>query len=421
MHDTVPASLSLVSFKDDMQFAFLLHNFVWATYGSPWLHFSAEGKLGSLSKQTSHALAQCTFGRHHGQSDIELSGATHYGQAVSQLRHRLGDTRNAARAELLVPILILLLHSSSTAQRDDSASHVMGLYSLLIASGPQAFQEEPVRQAFSSCRATLLTVGLLRKRRLFLEATDWLTEPWALGPSSKTAQDELVDILIHQPGFLEDAVAVRRPEGSLERRSDLVSRVYDQLDLLYQWRWRWEVEHPHAVWENRRLVASSSLRWTNRPAEAKKALSFTFFARAVEISLYNAVLICFLGLLYALEPVRSVSDRARKIGEQARPAAATANATILLRPGEEISLRASAIEIVRSFEYQLLNARNTKECALFWLFPLGLAGKVLEDDADMTAWIQEMLDTSQVIRGYGRGDNAFGFGFYELPKLHPSP
>ena len=83
-----------------------------------------------------------------------------------------------------------------------------------------------------------------------------------------------------------------------------------------------------------------------------------------------------------------------------------------------ISMRAAAIEIVRSFEYQLLHVNQSEYTpALFWLFPLGLASKVLRRDPVMTQWIQQMLDMSEVTRGYGRDDNAFGFGFYELPGV----
>ena len=88
-----------------------------------------------------------------------------------------------------------------------------------------------------------------------------------------------------------------------------------------------------------------------------------------------------------------------------------------------ITLQAAAVEIVRSFEYQLTQVQHYPDTpALFWLFPLGLASKVLADDESSPwhTWIQTMLDTSVVTRGYGRGKNAFGFGFYELPKVQES-
>ena len=76
-----------------------------------------------------------------------------------------------------------------------------------------------------------------------------------------------------------------------------------------------------------------------------------------------------------------------------------------------------ADEICRAFEYQLLNVRHCSDSALFWLFPLGLASKVLEDDLEYMRWIKGMLDTSKVVRGYGTGNNSYGFGSYTFPQV----
>ena len=79
-------------------------------------------------------------------------------------------------------------------------------------------------------------------------------------------------------------------------------------------------------------------------------------------------------------------------------------------PGDFSSLYEPAQEICRVFEFQLLNVSHCRESALFWLFPLGLASKVLEeDDQDWTRWIKEMLDTSKITKGYGTGNNQYAY------------
>jgi hypothetical protein len=409
--------MSLVAFKPDMQYAFLFSNFVWSTYGSPWLQLSAQGKLGVLSQQACSAFSQVTFGRHHARHDLEIEGTERYGKAVSKVRASLGDTSNPAFPELLVSVLIFLLYSSSAAGQQEAQSHVMGLFTLLRIAGPQSFRLPTLRNAFSSCRATLVTVGLLQKTRLFLEDESWKNEPWSLDPSSKSNQDRLVDILVHVPGFLQDQKTAQFDCHSSLRQL-LVRQVLRQLNLLFRWRWTWDSDHSNVATEEAR--AQYETEAALYPAEAKNLLEFSSFTMAVEISLYNAVLLCLLGLLYSELTVEQAQREIDKVAVEAqvpRNCYAAAALTVPL-PGL-ISMRAAAVEVVRSFEYQLAHVgRDEGTRTLFWLFPLGLASKVLRRDLGATLWIQEMLDTSEITRGYGRGNNAFGFGFYELPDVN---
>lgn len=153
------------------------------------------------------------------------------------------------------------------------------------------------------------------------------------------------------------------------------------------------------------------------PMGVRHLLVFTSFTAAMEIALYNAVLLCLLGLLFSELPPQQAQTHIAFAINAAAPAYASKTNQPLNLPSTPLYLRAAAIEIVRAFEYQLRHARSTQESALFWLFPFGLAAKVLQDDVQMCTWIQGMLDESEVTRGYGRGDNAFGFGMYHLPKV----
>jgi hypothetical protein len=238
-----------------------------------------------------------------------------------------------------------------------------------------------------------------------LEQSIWLTEPWAeIGAANKSFQNQLVDILVHIPGFLQDQEHLEQAQ-SAELKDDLARRIEFQIERIYQWRWRWEASNTNTVWEAEPDMLPGDYLLTHfRPI--RNFLVFSSFSQATEISLYNAVLLCLLGLLWTLKPPDDFS-----------PSPIPIPTAPLNLPGDVESLTQPAVEICRAFEHQLINVKNSRDSALFWLFPLGLASRVLEDDTDMMLWIKTMLETSQVTRGYGTGGNAYGFGFYRFPKI----
>ena len=146
--------MSLIAFKADMQYGFFFSNFVWSTYGSPWLQLAAQGKLGVLPQQACSAFSQVTFGRHHASHELMIGGVERYGFAVSKVRGGLADPSNPRLGELLIPVLIFLMYSSADAYQTASGTHAMGLFTILKIAGPKAFRQPELRTAFSSCRAT---------------------------------------------------------------------------------------------------------------------------------------------------------------------------------------------------------------------------------------------------------------------------
>lgn len=250
-----------------------------------------------------------------------------------------------------------------------------------------------------------ITVALITKSRTFLEQSIWLTEPWAqIGAANKSFQNQLVDILVHIPGFLQDQVQLDQAQ-SAELKGDLIRRIEFQIERIYQWRWRWEASNTNTVWEAEPDILPADYVLTHfRPI--RSFLVFNSCSQATELSLYNAVLLCLLGLLWTLKPPDDLP-----------PSPVPVPTTPVALPGDVESLTQPAIEICRAFEYQLIHVKNSRDSALFWLFPLGLASRVLEDDTNMMLWMKTMLETSQVTRGYGTGGNAYGFGFYRFPKI----
>lgn len=240
------------------------------------------------------------------------------------------------------------------------------------------------------------------KSRSFLETKAWQNEPWSDCPfNDKTAQNQLVDILAYIPGFLHDQSQLDL-NYSLANQNDLVNRVSVQLEHLRGWRYQWQEQYPDTVCElEPRNVPSSHALSAHRPF--RSILVYSNFTRATEIALYNAVLIILIGILWSLKPPSLHQSTSRR--------------SILVMPDEVSSLRVPALEICRTFEFQLAMVKNQQESTLFWLLPLGVASKVLEDDDVIQKWIADMLDSSRVTRGYGTGANAYGFGNYQFPKI----
>lgn len=249
---------------------------------------------------------------------------------------------------------------------------------------------------------TQITVGLITKSETFLESEPWRVEPWSDFPSNeKTLQNHLVDILAFVPGFLHDQMQVDLTKSHNDREQ-LIKCVQEKLDALFKWRYHWNRAHANVTCEldTNAFPASRSLS-TYRPFQT--VLVYSSFTRATEISLYNAVLICLLGVLWSFKPPAAK-----------QPAFCH---SILTLPHEVTSLRDPAIEICRTFEFQLAMVKQSHESTLFWLLPLGLASRILEDDIRISSWIKDMLDSSRVTRGYGTGASTYGFGNYKFPKI----
>jgi hypothetical protein len=103
--------LSLVAFKDEMCLTFVFENFVWRTYGTPWLEQAALGKIGNLASTSCQALAKFNFGKYHHQKDIESDGSVKYGQTLGLLAPQLCRARSQGLETLIVPMLVVLLYA----------------------------------------------------------------------------------------------------------------------------------------------------------------------------------------------------------------------------------------------------------------------------------------------------------------------
>lgn len=137
----------------------------------------------------------------------------------------------------------------------------------------------------------MATLGLVQKKRLFLEDENWRLLPWARQPDSKSSQDQLVDIMVMLPGLFEDRDALDKIADP-DAKHILVSSIRAQLARLLQWHCNWITMYPCVAWEEQRSVKEAA---DYGPLPAK--LLFSNFSRAVELALHDAILLCLLGLL----------------------------------------------------------------------------------------------------------------------------
>ncbi|KAH7121724.1 hypothetical protein B0J13DRAFT_599332 [Dactylonectria estremocensis] len=411
-----PPELSLVAFQGDFCFSFMFSNFVWRSYGVLWLDQAAQGKLGNLALDTTKALAQANFGRLNHKSAIELQGVVKYGNCLKTLAADLGRCM-AGSQDLLVPILVLMMQAASQADRIGAMFHLKGIARLVHISGPEAFQQQPYLNAFEAARATLLIAGLVGKQRLFLDDIKWRTVPWELNPTSKTPQSELLDILVTIPSILQDHAASETATEPIDVQ--IAERVQEQLTALYQWRWKWQAESGNQVsvdngttWQaNGATAAVLGSIGTSRHLDR---LIFSKFVAATEIMLYNATLMWLLALLWKTDPL-GAGRRIEACADAALPTDEDARYTSfepLRRPGASVTVRDPAMEVCRAFEWVSRHHSRSKDPSFLYLFPVGMAMSVLEQEPEGEEWAKTLLEKSPVTASYAQGDNPAGFGFY---------
>ena len=244
---------------------------------------------------------------------------------------------------------------------------------------------------------------------MLFEDPSWLSVPWALDPLAKTQQNHLLDILVPVPAMLQDLDHVKRlgggddPSAGALRHRSLLARVERQLEMLYRWRWRWAGTYGHTVTTTHEH-SHTDCPSTPRPAQLPR-LSFSRHGSAADISLYNAIQMYLLGIVWDLAPtsgpsiIQACAALARNsVGEGARRAA---NFEPLRRPGAALSVRDPAVEIARCFEWQSGHHGAGDDPNFLYMFPVGLAMSVLDGERRMRRWLRGLLDGHPVTRGYG--------------------
>ncbi|KAI0444914.1 hypothetical protein F4803DRAFT_560573 [Xylaria telfairii] len=451
----MPTQISLSAFQEDLCFAYIFSNFVWRGYGASWLHQSSQGLLGQLAFDSVKALAEISFGKSQKSYQTEIQGRLKYGKALRYMIERLGDGERSSLRELVIPILLLLMHTTTLTDRSAAMFHLQAMTRILSACGPRMFQHQPLRDAFEAARATMVVASLVMRKRVFLDTPAWHKGPYALEPSSKAPQSYLLDILASVPGLLEDyhkveemmqedpshasfahnidvsttgthpscdampKVAETDFEDIASLRSNIVNRVILKLESLFMWRLQWQVAFGADVYAESDIQNSSAESLNDSTVNCLDKLQFSRPGAAADIALYNAVLMWLLALINELEPlkahfiVESCAYQAMMSMPDADITFTSASATWLggspsfepLRGvGATTRVRDAALEICRVFEWQSANhASVTGETNFVYMFPIGLALCVFDMEPENRDWIRVMLDANALTRDYGVG------------------
>lgn len=177
----VPTELGLDAFQPIFCLARFLDNFVWSGFGTGWIREAATGKLGSLSKEAMAALSQTNFGRQEEAAELRLKGAVVYGRTLTGIIAELSKNGSVSAKDLVVPILVLVLHTiyypyrqweafMSRVPADEEVkwrtdidtdhvaalSHLDGLAKVVYICGPEGFQTPTQQRAFDSSRMLLV-------------------------------------------------------------------------------------------------------------------------------------------------------------------------------------------------------------------------------------------------------------------------
>lgn len=294
-----------------------------------------------------------------------------------------------------------------------------------------------------------IMAGLFSRKRSFLQSPDWLTIPWSRNHSTKTEQSKLLDVLVFIPGLLEDYDIMRAAEYESPSppdtaqsppaetlRTALTDQIASRLITLYQWRWEWQEQYSSTV----KTVLTKNKLYKNAPDFLSGHLQFDSAARAADIGLYDSLLMWLMVLLWntglsGKEIAAIVSDCDQRAFLNAFSSPGTSKNTCktevpvddpaffepLLRPASTIGLRDLAVEICRVFEWQSRNhhlATKSSEAIYVYMFPLGMAMKVLQADDPLQDWITEMVKTDPITVAYASGRHtSLGFSNFVTPGM----
>lgn len=276
--------------------------------------------------------------------------------------------------------------------------HAGGVGRLIELRGPWRHQSVMERFLLEGNRVTIALECLIKRKRCFLEHSDWKTIPWALDPESKNTLLYLHDQLCDIPGLMEDAVNLRTaqldPDARMTRHLVVSQKILLQLRTLYEWRASWAQQNPGSWCE----VPSSY-----PPVEQVFATVFHFkdLIVANEVAIYNAILL----LLHRLG--RQVIGPAFDASIPALDLPSDIDYGPLYAPGSAPSVEAIGLEICRCVEYHLGKERANAG-AFFLLFPLTIACQVYEPGSREASWLQTVMYSIADSSGFEIGRNLWG-------------
>ena len=158
------------------------------------LAISAIGTV-ALSKQTN-------------DPDLARHGRILYGRALMETRRAIASaSRSRSTAVLAIPRVMALFEilfgeeANSGNQANSWLSHAEGEMALIVARGPEAYNDDDAHSLFANARYRPLIAAVRTRKRTVLNEEQWKTLPWR--GRVKTPNDSLLDIMAAIPEILE--------------------------------------------------------------------------------------------------------------------------------------------------------------------------------------------------------------------------
>ncbi|KAJ5956373.1 hypothetical protein N7501_010652 [Penicillium viridicatum] len=353
-----------------------------------------------LSTASVRALAMVYFAKVNKQHQVMHKGVSLYAHTLQTLQTKLHRQDQAMGDDVLVAIICLAIYELITLTQPRAwLSHYQGLARLMSRRGPYRHQSGIAFAMMPTLRSCIAIGYIIERKRCFLEDPAWKTIPWAeRGLGSKTPTDLLQDIMCDIPGILQDQseAALWHPNDSREEELTFVfiPRVLSTLEALYSWRWNWESQFPNSTFITTPIEYISSGPISLPLSSFKSVIWFQDPHRAVELIVYNAVLLI---LIRALQIAGVDPDNVQLEGF---------SDPLLPMQGNRNDI---TIEICRMVDYHLHCLRSTG--AFMLSFPLNVAYLHLDQKStEAWSWLERIIADLADSHGFevGRSENMLG-------------
>ncbi|PVH78894.1 hypothetical protein DL98DRAFT_533431 [Cadophora sp. DSE1049] len=396
---SLPSNLGFQGFEENICTSFTLSHLLAGDSGFipvPWMRLHAEDKASLSGQMGIRALGAMYFGKLHHLDDVANRGRSFYGKALVALKTELQHVEKAWSLAVLQSVMILALYELIDYKSTSGwMKHAGGVAKLIEMRRPWRHQGFMDRYLLEGNRVSIALECLMRRRRCFLEHSDWKIIPWALDAKSKTTMNYLHDILCDIPGLMEDAELLQDPhlDGETAKAKHLVlsRKILTELKTLYEWRAGW--------------AKKSQGSWREVPASCPKtreifptAIHFKNLMLANEMTIYNAILLQLRRLGFqvigpAFDPSGIYLDLPKRV--EYGP---------LYAPRAAPNGKAVDNEICRTVECHLDEERKSAG-GFFLLFPLAVAFQVFEPNTRETKWLREMMNRVADSSGFEIGRN----------------
>ncbi|KAH8655905.1 hypothetical protein BX600DRAFT_500930 [Xylariales sp. PMI_506] len=415
------AKWRLETLRDRTAVDFLLQSSWGMIFLGPVMHRCASGEFGEMAKQCCLAISLGLLANTSEDADMRLKAWALYGKQLREVSRLLSRQEPVDIAPLIGPVMILggyTVWVNSYLNSTISISHRL-CAQLIIVFAYDRFLSQGMGRMCTIKRGWRVFWSIADQKhirppltflssnaaehfwRTFLQQDCWINAPWRT--QQKDRSQHLVDILAHLPGLLEDTdVARHLNEQDSEGLRAQVDGLRETLDL---WRLDWEVHHANAVVEIQSSQPGYDIDYPLFKHFGGSKLRYKNIKLAVEMILYNAVLLWLMKLHDIVQNASpencflSLQDLEVICRETEIQQDNDCNSSPLLLPHQVHFFCQPALEIIRSvaFVFEQIGLSGCKVETT--LAPIGIAYRALREFSPLATWLEMELAESEPIEG----------------------